>query len=131
MNPMPSCASKPNPALLQPSFPSTSKSNADDRVGRLFGKPIKIKGASHVYNDILEGNATLVQCPVCSSCAQVGRQTKLFLCPVCKSVSRATPAQAQCTEQDGDIATSVQNQELDVARARLQAKVDANRNTGA
>lgn len=98
----------------------------DDRVGHLpNGKRVNIKGASHVYSEILKGSAVLVQCPSCDTVVQVGKKTINVLCPVCKTVSpvSATMSRINSTQLDGEIASVVQEQECDVARVRLQAKL--------
>mmetsp|Transcript_18169 Transcript_18169/g.34703 ORF Transcript_18169/g.34703 Transcript_18169/m.34703 type:complete len:232 (-) Transcript_18169:169-864(-) len=104
---------------------SDNKQAADDRIGHFdCGKKVLIKGASRVYRDIDEGNAIIVHCPCCRAVLQVGKGTVNLFCSVCKRISPVNNTSLGGTSSrfDDEIASTVQNQEYEVAYVRVQAK---------
>lgn len=127
---------QPDTASREPPFPKnltaaahTHRPSFDDRVGRFrSGKKVRIVGASRVYDDISRGNAVIVQCPHCNTSLQVGQEATNVFCSVCGRVSAAKSMMQGSISRgivDHEIASNVQDQEYDVAMARLQAKLYA------
>jgi hypothetical protein len=105
---------------------TTATAGFSDSVGhfRSGGKKVRIKGTSHVYSAIADGSAIIVHCPHCDTVLQVGNKTKKVFCCVCRQVSPVEGNVRSISAQENrEIASHVQEQEIDVACARIQAKL--------
>lgn len=99
---------------------------SEDRKINIYGnKKLRVRGTNHTWKNIAQGEATLVQCPGCSTILQVGQNAKLLYCTECNEVS---PIKLQLQSSNGSsasdsrIARIVQQQEMDVAFATKAAK---------
>jgi hypothetical protein len=114
--------------LISAGSPSTTTTSAcfSDCVGRFHsgGKKVRIKGTSHVYAAIADGTAIIVHCQYCDTVLQVGDKTKEVFCCVCRRVSPVEGnVRSTSSREDREIASHVQEQEIDVACARIQSKL--------
>jgi ribosomal protein L37AE/L43A len=80
------------PKLSMKSFTSSLTggqlpSEEDDLVRAYGSQSLRIKGTNHTWKEIEQGQATLVQCPSCSTILQVSRKAKLLYCTKCQEVS--------------------------------------------
>lgn len=96
----------------------------DGHVKIYQGKRIQVRGTNHTWKKIAKGNATLVQCPVCSTILQVGTSARLLFCTKCNEVSPISVHMNSSMDYraDGLIAVVVQQQEVDVAFAMKMAR---------
>ena len=125
---------KKNPA----SSPSTM-SMVDDRVANLGnGKKLRLKGTKHAYKSILQGQATIVQCPCCHIMLQISATAKNLYCTGCHQVSpillddsslgaagggtTGGPTNCHSSELDHRIAHALQRQEIHVSQTVKHAK---------
>ena len=97
----------------------------EDKVARLKnGKKVLVKGTRHTYESIVQGQATLVQCPFCKTILQIGPTAKMLYCTMCEHLS---PIHRVSTRDDADgisimqvddhYASAFQRQEVNVPRA--------------
>jgi hypothetical protein len=108
--------------------------SCQDSVMRLGnGKTLKVKGTTHAYMSIARGTAIIVTCPCCQTVLQVDASTKLLLCTRCQQVSSIELATANTNNNHGNgltdaqIAGSIQQQEIGVARARKMSNMEGSR----
>lgn len=92
------------------------------------GKKMKIKGTQHTYKSIVNGQATIVQCPGCKTILQISSSAKLLYCSTCSLVSSIQLAKAMIEsnavscETNKQIAYVVQRQEINIAQTLKQPK---------
>ena len=106
------------------------RSSEEDALVRAYGsQSLRIKGTNHTWKAIEAGNATLVQCPCCSTFLQVSRQAKLLYCIKCQEVTPIAVCGGggddnnnKSTLNDDRIALVLQRQEKHVASVRKMAK---------
>ena len=104
------------------------------------GKRLRVKGTRHVYKAIERGTATLVRCYNCQTVLQVTSTTKAVYCTCCHQVTPMELAISCDVDgggsnhsnvyEDRRIASSVQNQEYDVACARKMASYSRRHDPG-
>lgn len=113
---------------------SATMSMVDDRVADLGnGKKIRLKGTKHAYKSILQGQATIVQCPCCRIMLQISATAKNLYCTSCQQVSpiglendghagAAGGPNCHSSNLDQRIAHALQRQEIHVSQTVKHAK---------
>ena len=106
---------------------STLYAKEDDALIELSqGRTLRVRGTNHTWKSIANGQATLVQCPMCRTILQVGSNAKLLYCTNCHVVSLiqkdSTQLQVAVANDDEKIARVLQKQEVNVAVCKQMAK---------